>query len=273
MRWLARVVKAVAHRIVTGARRGRHRPDRPSATRRAAREEPATRAPHFDAVYALRSVERTLAAESERMAGFETGGVLVGFIDSRRNAVVVTAASGPGPNAHHGPFSFNRDRAFCQAFLDRHASATGGVIDFVGEWHKHPEADPRPSGVDVDTYRRLARDSTAHIDRPVVIITGTVPAGAPPAGSLRPSWPFPKALASSPAARPARGGAAMGRVNGFPHERRGDRYVRANAFVFRADGYEPRAIRWLPDDAYDDLLRDPGVDLGQASETIEEPGG
>lgn len=178
---------------------------------------------HIARVYALRSVERTVAEQSEAKVGLETGGVLVGFMDRMLNAIVITGASGPGPKAHHGRTTFNRDREFCQAFIDRHAGDTDGRIDFVGEWHKHPEPDPWPSSVDQRTYRHLAVDPDSHIDRPVILITGTVP---------------------------ERG----------PRRRRKDRYVGVNAFVFRADGFEPREVRWLPDEAYLDLLRGRGPD-------------
>lgn len=181
------------------------------------RPERGTLPPHVARVYALRSVERVLIEESEAKVGLETGGVLVGFVDAKLDAVVITGASGPGANARHGPTSFNRDREFCQAFIDRHAGDTQGRIDFVGEWHKHPEPDPWPSPVDRDTYMRLAVDPAAHVERPVVLITGT---------------------------EPARG----------PRRRRIDRYVGVNGFAFRADGFEPREIRWLPDEAYLDLL-------------------
>lgn len=175
--------------------------------------------PHITRVYALRSVERMLIEESESKVGLETGGVLVGFVDRKLDGVVITAASGPGPKAHHGPTSFNRDREFCQAFIDQHAGDSDGRIDFVGEWHKHPEPDPWPSAVDRNTYMRLAADPATHVKRPVILITGT---------------------------EPDRG----------PRRRRIDHYVGVNAFVFRADGFEPREIRWLPNEGYIDLLRE-----------------
>jgi len=126
-------------------------------------------------VYLLRSVELTLIAETEKRPGVETGGVLVGFVDARLIAVVVTAASGPGPRATHGRYHFNRDARFCQRFLDESASATRGVVDFVGEWHKHPEPDPHPSSQDRATYVALAGRGASDTPRPLVLIVGTWP--------------------------------------------------------------------------------------------------
>lgn len=73
--------------------------------------------PCFDRLYVLRAVEETIRAESERKHGVETGGVLVGFADPRLKAVVATDASLPGPKAHHGRTTFNRDRAYCRHSL------------------------------------------------------------------------------------------------------------------------------------------------------------
>ena len=170
---------------------------------------------HYDRVYVLEAAVHTMAMESEFKPGVETGGVLVGFVDSDLNAVVVTAASGPGPNALHTPNTFNRDRAFCQAFLERHVAATSGVVDFVGEWHKHREPDPQPSPIDANTYCGLAQDPACHLALPLVLIVGT----------------------------------ATRR-----RKLRVEQYVGVNAFVFRADGFVQRPIRQLPDEAYKDLL-------------------
>jgi len=169
----------------------------------------------YGRVHVLASAVRTIAEESESKPGSETGGVLVGFFDSGLGAIVVTAASGPGPLAHHGPSTFNRDRAYCQAFLDTHAAATRGLVDFVGEWHKHPEPNPWPSPVDVKTYTRLAIDPQCHVSLPLVLIVGVSTCSlAPPVES----------------------------------------YHRTNAFVFCRDGFTPRRVQLLPDEAYLDLL-------------------
>lgn len=169
---------------------------------------------YFERVYVLDSARQAMATESEDKLGLETGGVLVGFFDSRLRAAVVTHASGPGPRALHRPTRFERDREFCQSFIDAHAGRTEGMLDFVGEWHKHPEADPRPSPVDQKTYRKLARDPNCHLDQVVVLITGTRRVG-----------------------RPVR-----------------DVFVRVNGFLFRTNGFVTRPVQDLPDEAYGDLL-------------------
>lgn len=171
--------------------------------------------PHYRRICSLRSVEAALAVESERMVGVETGGVLAGFIDPRLDALVIVAASGPGSRALHLPALFNRDPAYCQAWLDKLAAASSGRVDFVGEWHKHREPDPTPSPTDRDTFTRLAANADCHLTRIALLIAGTAAVGR---------WP-----------------------------RRRDEYVRANGWSVRADGLVARDVEWLPDEAYSDL--------------------
>lgn len=163
----------------------------------------------------LRAVEETLRVETERKQGLETGGVLVGFVDQHLNAIVITEASEPGPRARHGPTTFNRDRKHCQTFLDKCAAASGGIVDFVGEWHKHPEPNPSPSPIDVNTYRRLARDPAANAPCPVVLIVGV----------------------ERTVRRLAR-----------------ERYTKTNGFIFTRSGFVTQEIQWLTTAAYTDLL-------------------
>lgn len=151
--------------------------------------------------------------ESETKNGFETGGVLAGFVDSKLNVVVVTAASGPGPKAIHTPTTFNRDREFCQAFLNQLVTKTRGVVDFVGEWHKHREPDPYPSSVDRDTYCNLAADPNCHTNLPVVLIVGT---------------DHSRRIGS-------------------------DDYSHVNGFVFGREGHVHRPVQALSEEAYQDL--------------------
>jgi integrative and conjugative element protein (TIGR02256 family) len=171
--------------------------------------------PYYKRVYITNSAVHTLKAESLAKPGFETGGVLVGFTDTTLHAVVVVAASGPGAHAEHGPTTFSRERAFCQSFLDYYAQSTNEIVDFVGEWHKHPEPNPKPSRVDIQTYRRLAADPQCHCELPLVLIVGT------------------RTVSKSPL-----------------HEE----FVQTNAYIFRRDGFVSRPVRQLPDDAYSDLI-------------------
>ena len=117
---------------------------------------------------ALRQIER----ESSYSPRTETGGVVAGIENGRDGEVIITHASGPGPEARRSPFHFQHDRIFCQEFLDSLARKTSGRIDYLGEWHKHFESDPRPSGTDIKTLRKIVSDNNYHVSLPLLLIIG-----------------------------------------------------------------------------------------------------
>lgn len=124
-----------------------------------------------------------LRADMERLAREtaprETGGILVG----RRQGgdVIVTAASGPGPNAKATEQLFERDGPFCQEFLERVAARSEIPVDYVGEWHSHPASDATPSPRDTRSLEDTARDPDYLTESPVMVIVAfPTGVGAPP---------------------------------------------------------------------------------------------
>lgn len=101
--------------------------------------------------------------------GIETGGVLAGRRDEAGN-ITVTHASGPGPMAIHKPTEFHKDIDFCQQFLDKLLSESGGDIVYVGEWHSHPASDNKPSGIDLMSLSQIASQTEYLTINPVMII-------------------------------------------------------------------------------------------------------
>jgi integrative and conjugative element protein (TIGR02256 family) len=119
-----------------------------------------------------RSVLEFIETESAIAVRTETGGVLAGFGDLTAGEVHVTHASRPGPRARKTMFSFARDTEYCQEFLDSVARQSGGAIDYLGEWHKHHEHAPRPSGQDVTTSEKIALSSNYHVSECLLLIVG-----------------------------------------------------------------------------------------------------
>ena len=110
--------------------------------------------------------------ESAHSRYAETGGVIAGFGSAENGEIHISHASQPGPKAKATRYSFQHDREFCQKFLDDLAAQTNGKIDYLGEWHKHFERDPRPSGRDVRTMISISENSDYHIKHPLLLIIG-----------------------------------------------------------------------------------------------------
>lgn len=111
-------------------------------------------------------VLQTMKDLTLRTPGIETGGILVGSRQSD-GTVLIEEASGPGPNSKCSATGFDRDVAYCQAFVDEKAAA--GLL-YVGEWHSHPMHDNRPSQTDLTSLANVAQQSNHLTTQPVMVI-------------------------------------------------------------------------------------------------------
>jgi integrative and conjugative element protein (TIGR02256 family) len=115
------------------------------------------------------SVDGHIAARPDR----ETGGILVGT--RAGDVVTIARVSPPGPRAVHRRFWFSRDTGFLQRWLDEEYDRTDGVVDYVGEWHVHPQLDTPPSCIDRRSLWKIARKSNYATDHPILLIVENEP--------------------------------------------------------------------------------------------------
>jgi integrative and conjugative element protein (TIGR02256 family) len=102
----------------------------------------------------------------------ETGGVLAGFL--RRDDVwVVSHPMQPSPRNRAGRFWLKRHRGDAQKFVEDAYYETGGIVNYLGEWHTHPEPTPSPSSDDRQMFRGLLQTSRLEIQFLVGVIVGT----------------------------------------------------------------------------------------------------
>lgn len=118
------------------------------------------------------SVLDFIEAEASKATRTETGGVLAGRGRLLTDEVHISQASKSGPRARRTMYSFARDTIFCQQFLDRVAIESEGQIDYLGEWHKHHEAEPRPSWKDIKTAKDIALNPDYHVELCLMLIIG-----------------------------------------------------------------------------------------------------
>lgn len=108
-----------------------------------------------------------MLAEVRYWSPYETGGLLLGYRDSR-GAVVITTTVGPGPRAQHRRFSFSPDHDAQQAELAQIYEASGRTCTYLGDWHSHPLGLSVPSRTDRRTLLRIAGTVSARQPRPVM---------------------------------------------------------------------------------------------------------
>lgn len=108
------------------------------------------------------------AYRQTRVCDPEAGGILLGM--RRGEHIHVTAFTGPGPQDHRVRTGFHRSRRYHQAQALRYWASSAGKVDYLGEWHTHPESRPSPSGIDEREWRVLMRRYEAPL---VFAIAGT----------------------------------------------------------------------------------------------------
>ncbi|WP_192739785.1 Mov34/MPN/PAD-1 family protein [Bradyrhizobium sp. OAE829] len=100
----------------------------------------------------------------------EAGGQL--FARVRGNDWEITTATGPRVRDRRGRFSFWPHRASEQTEIFEH-HALG--LDYVGDWHTHPEHTPKPSPDDLTSIAEVVRRSTHHLPGFMLLIVGRAP--------------------------------------------------------------------------------------------------
>ena|SRR5437870_3782001 len=90
----------------------------------------------------------------------EAGGVLLGRHLLDTDDIVVDKVTAPGVGDYRSRFRFFRARLPHQEMIDGLWRESGGTCTYLGEWHTHPEAVPRPSFLDrLEWWRKLLFDS------------------------------------------------------------------------------------------------------------------
>jgi integrative and conjugative element protein (TIGR02256 family) len=94
----------------------------------------------------------------------ESGGLLLGF--RKGLSIEIKEITFPQPRDRASPTLFRRS-----AFGHREKAlaswkASGGTVDWVGEWHTHPNGFASPSFIDRLSWRKLAK----HSKRPMAFI-------------------------------------------------------------------------------------------------------
>jgi integrative and conjugative element protein (TIGR02256 family) len=98
---------------------------------------------------------RAEAAATARLhpPSWETGGVLLGYIDGACRVAWVVAAAGPSPDSQRGDHAFWHGTKGVADLVARHYRESRGRSRFIGMWHTHPEMPAQASPID---YRAMA---------------------------------------------------------------------------------------------------------------------
>lgn len=85
----------------------------------------------------------------------EAGGLFLGL---RRQACIhITDMTGPQCLDRQSRTRFERRDGFHQRYASEKWLKSNGLIDWLGEWHSHPDGAPVPSAIDLRTWSNQAK--------------------------------------------------------------------------------------------------------------------
>jgi len=89
----------------------------------------------------------------------ETGGVLIGAYDLVRQIVYVVDTIPSPPDSEEWPTLYIRGKRGLAPQVDKLREATDGQVEYIGEWHSHPDDCPcRPSEDDMQVFTWLTKN-------------------------------------------------------------------------------------------------------------------
>jgi len=96
---------------------------------------------------------------------YETGGILLGCIGDEGNVIVIREAY-QIKSTWYSPIQYKRNAKKAQKIINKRWRETEGFINYVGEWHTHPNMRPLPSSIDKKSLYKI----TNCIDKQIPVV-------------------------------------------------------------------------------------------------------
>lgn len=103
----------------------------------------------------------------------EMGGIILGMFNEKDNIYVIDDVTKPNKEDISEPFCFIRKKNPAQAIINRKWKKSNGIINYMGEWHTHPCANPKPSSVDKELISVIISNRSCKYKIVFMIIVGT----------------------------------------------------------------------------------------------------
>lgn len=126
-------------------------------------------------IVSYQGVDRKLRGLRDEKLPFETGGVIVGYVDHQSRTVFIVDVLRAPPDSKESANGFIRGKEGLKAALDEVSARTMRMTGYIGEWHSHPPpASASPSRDDQLLSKHLACELAADGDPALMIIVGDV---------------------------------------------------------------------------------------------------
>lgn len=102
----------------------------------------------------------------------ESGGILLGKKELNKSRYIISAISKPSEKDKATCTSFVRSKETGQEIINEYWKHSKGVVNYLGEWHTHPEKRPTPSPTDLRLLKTLLEDGSNVFPELFMIIVG-----------------------------------------------------------------------------------------------------
>lgn len=118
-------------------------------------------------IHISKSVLKKIKKETKFHYPNEFGGVFVGY-KSDENYIITNILI---PDEYrNGKAIFVRHPGTLNVRLSEIHNKTKGKIEYLGEWHSHPDGPTKPSSTDIKAMKEIAKDKNISIDNPLLMI-------------------------------------------------------------------------------------------------------
>ena len=114
---------------------------------------------------------KELKKYQQKNGEYESGGILVGEIYPRENKVVIKEIV-VSKKAKRSFMGINIDKKEMQEELEKIRKKTNYKYYYIGDWHTHPEKNPKPSLIDKLSYKKTLQKIVLQTNFVVFLIVG-----------------------------------------------------------------------------------------------------
>lgn len=102
---------------------------------------------------------------------YETGGILLGKFNKENRVVEITEVHELKTN-FFSRILYKRSGRKAQKIINRRWNETNGVINYIGEWHTHPNMQAVPSSTDISSLKEITEKVKGVLPGTILIIAG-----------------------------------------------------------------------------------------------------
>lgn len=110
-------------------------------------------------------------ANAGKSRSFSTGGILLGKFNKENRVVEITEVHELKTN-FFSRILYKRSGRKAQKIINRRWHETNGVINYIGEWHTHPNMQAVPSSTDISSLKEITEKVKGVLPGTILIIAG-----------------------------------------------------------------------------------------------------